>query len=122
MKKTSSPLQVVLGCALGVLLQPVSLWIVLNHLTSARPPKDWGLGIFPVIGMYLALLPVPRGPLALPSFGVAQAFTILPAALFMWLAGRYGVVRGLLHTGIALALANIGVMVFVYVGFYSTIS
>lgn len=122
MKKISSPLEVVLGCALGAALQPVSLWVVMNYFSWRPPIKDWGLAIYPFAGMYASIIPIQRGVLQIPSFGVAQAFTIVPAAFLMCVAGTNGIARGLLLLGTALALANVGVILYVYTRYYSTIS
>lgn len=89
MKPTYSPVQIVLGYIIGLLLQPVSLRIVIHHF-SGPPRKEWGLGIYVFFAMYASILQIPRGVFQIPTFGVAQAFTILPAALLMWLVGIRG--------------------------------
>jgi hypothetical protein len=59
MKTTSSPVQVGLGYIIGLLLQPVSLWIVMDQF-SGRPLKQWGFAIFPFFAAYASILQVPR--------------------------------------------------------------
>jgi hypothetical protein len=120
MKTTSSPVQVGLGYIIGLLLQPVSLWIVMDQF-SGRPLKQWGFAIFPFFAAYASILQVPRSVFLVPTFGVAQALTILPAALLTWLVGIREVARGLLQMGTLLALANVGVIVFVYIRYNSKI-
>lgn len=94
MKPTSSPQQVSLGVALGILLQAVPLLLLFTG----------GLG--------LALLPLFAAGIL--SVGMWQALTILPAALLFLSAGKHGVVRGLLRVGIFLALGNVAVLVWIY--------
>lgn len=110
----ASRVQVLLGCALGVLLQPLTVWIVFHYFSGKEPAGGWGLGIFAWVALYLGLLPVEH-LFVVPSFGVAQALTILPTALLLSLTRNYEVVRGLLYVGTALALANVGVLVYVSV-------
>jgi hypothetical protein len=111
MKKTSS-LQIALGCVLALLLQPLSLWIVWTYLS---PKGGWQfLGApFVFAGLYLSLIPVVHF-FVVPSFGVAQALTILPATVIFYLGGKHDILRGLLLVGTGLALLNVGVSFYAY--------
>jgi len=111
MKTTSSPLQVVLGAALGILLQPVSLMLVGAYVQATTragtEARGWGMMGAALLYMFY--------------FGMAQVLTILPAALLLLPTGRHGVVRGLLYVGTFLAVGNIGVLAFMYAVSGSTI-
>lgn len=105
MKQTSSTPQVIYGWMLAFVLQPLSAWLVWNyvfarHLNFSEPMAGWTPMIFTLI--YLSFIPIP----GFPSFGVAQALTILPAAAVAFAIGRRGIVRGLVQAGTALAVAN----------------
>lgn len=93
---TSSPQQVSLGIALGILLQAVP------------PLLLFGAGG----GLGLAVLPLFAGGIL--SLGMWQVLTILPAALLFLSAGKHGVVRGLLRVGTFLALGNVAVLLWLY--------
>src|SRR5271165_3520426 len=104
MKSASSPLQIGLGVALGIVLQPVSMAMVGALIVATTRPgteeRGWGL-----MGASL---------LYFTYFGMAQVLTILPAAVLLLPTGKHGVVRGLLAVGTFLALANIVLLVFLY--------
>jgi len=103
MKSTSSPPQVGWGVVLGLLLQPISLGLVLAYVTATtRPGEDRGWGLMGALFFYFFY------------FGMAQVLTILPAALLLLPTGKHRVVCGLLGVGTFLALANIAVVVFMY--------
>jgi hypothetical protein len=110
--KRTSPLQVALGCVLALLLQPLSAWIVWAYL-SGKVKWEFLMAPFVFLGLYLSLIPVVH-VFVVPSFGVAQALTILPAAVILYLAGKRDMVRGLLQVGTGLALLNVGVSFCVY--------
>jgi hypothetical protein len=104
MKSTSSPLQIGLGVALGIVLQPLSMAMAGALIIATTRPgteeRGWGS----------------RGAslLYFTYFGMAQVLTILPAALLLLPIGKHGVVPGLLFVWTFLALANIAVLVFLY--------
>jgi len=104
MKSTSSPLQIGMGVLLGIVLQPLSLLIVegLIVATTRAGTEQRGWGLMGATLGYFAY------------FGMAQVLTILPAALLLLPTGKRGVVRGILAVGTFLALANIVLLVFLY--------
>ena len=106
MKATSSPAQVGVGVALGILLQPISVMIVGAYVqsTTAAGTEARGWSMMGVALLYWFY------------FGMAQVLTILPAALLLLPNGKHGVVRGLLHVGTFLALANIAILMAVFAG------
>lgn len=103
MKSTSSPQQVASGVVLGLVLQPVSLFLVLGLITvTSRSGEDRGWAQMGAVLLYFTY------------FGMAQVLTILPAALLLARAGKHGIVRGLLGLGTFLSLANIAVLILIY--------
>jgi len=102
MRSTSSPLQITIGVVLGILLQPVSLWLVGAYITATRTGEARGWALMGAAFLYVVY------------FGMAQILTILPAALLFLPSGKHGVVRGLLGVGTFLAIANIAVLIFIY--------
>lgn len=113
--KTTSSLQVAMGRVLALLLQPLSVWIVWTYLSGKGNWEGFGAP-FVFVGFFLSLIPVPH-VFFVPSFGVAQALTILPAAIVLYLVGMHDIVRALLQVGTGLALLNVGVVCFVYFRF-----
>jgi len=103
-KPTSSPQQLSLGVALGILLQAVPPLLLSMYWGLHPSPGGAGLG--------LAVLPLFAAGVL--SVGMWQVLTILPAALLFLSAGKHGVVRGLLRVGTFLALGNIAVLVWIY--------
>jgi hypothetical protein len=101
MKATTSRTQVFVGVVFGLLLQVLALAIVIGYFVHAdRGNGSWAaLGSVVLAGFY---------------FGMAQVLTILPAALITLALGRHGTTRGLLYTGIFLALWNIVRLVGMY--------
>lgn len=120
--KAPSSYQIGLGRFLGIFLQPLSFLLVARHLNPIVPLEKWGLAIYAFLAMYFSLLPVPRPAFLIPSFGVAQVLTILPAALLFWVIRKHDVARGLLQAGTYLALANIALIIYIYVRYWSKIA
>jgi hypothetical protein len=100
MKSTSSPHQMAVGVVLGIALQPLSFLIAAGCMFAKTGDLRWGLmGAILLFTYY---------------FGAGQVLTILPAALILLPSGKHGVVRGLLLVGTALALLNLGVLIFLH--------
>jgi hypothetical protein len=106
MKVTSSPVQLGVGVAFGLLLQPISLMMVGAYVqsTTAAGTEARGWGMMGVVLLYWFY------------FGMAQVLTILPAALLLLPTGKHGIVRGLLCVGTFLALANMAILIIAYAG------
>jgi hypothetical protein len=102
MAGTTSRSQVVFGVAFGILLQPVSVMMVIAYINATAHGEGRGWGLMAAYLLYWSY------------FGMAQALTILPAALVMLSFGRHGVVRGLLYVGTTLALLNAAVLAVEY--------
>ena len=104
MKPTSSPFQIAVGVVLGIALHPLSVLIVTQYIIHTTRPgtEERGWSLMGVALLYFAY------------FGMAQVLTILPAALILWPTGKHGIVRGLLLLGAALALLNIGVLIYMH--------
>jgi hypothetical protein len=106
MKPTSSPQQVTLGVALGILLQAVPPLLILWY-SELHPPTGEAAGWAGIgVPVFFAA--------GILSVGMWQVLTILPAALLFLSAGKHGVVRGLLRVGTFLALGNIAMLVWIY--------
>jgi hypothetical protein len=99
-KGRTSPRQVVVGMALGILLLPLPLILEFAYFHGTEGTMN-----------------VPFH--AVLYFGVIQAFAILPASLCFYLLSKHDVVRGLLYFGTFAALCNVLLWIFVYRGFFN---
>lgn len=97
---TNSLRQVIFGVGLGILLLPFPLILEAQYYKGEMA----GLNV-----LFHAVL----------FFGVVQAFAILPAALCFFLAGKHGIVRGLLYFGTFTAVCNVLLWVFRFRGFFN---
>lgn len=110
MKSTSSPQQITCGVVLGILLQAVPPLLIYGYW-QLHPPTGEAAG--------WAGIAVPGFILAgMLSMGMWQVITILPAALLILPTGKHGVVRGLLYFGTFLALANIAIILRIYIAYH----
>jgi hypothetical protein len=92
--------QVVVGVVLGILLLPLPVVLEFAYFHGTERTLDV---VFH----------------AMVFFGAIQAFAILPASLCFYVAGKHGVVRGLLYFGTFAALCNTVLWVFVYRGLFN---
>lgn len=97
---TTSPLQRFLGLLLGLLLLPLPFIVELMYFHGTESTLN---------APFHAVL----------FFGVVQALVILPASLCFYLAGKHGVVRGLLYFGTFAALSNTLLWIFVFKGVFN---
>jgi len=97
---TASRRQVVVGVVLGILLLPLPLLLESAYVYGTERTLDV---VFH----------------AVVFFGAIQALAILPASLCFCVAGKHGVVRGLLYFGTFAALCNTALWVFVYRGLFN---
>jgi len=102
MKTVWTQIQVSIGVVLGLALQPLSYHMVISYIDATTKGEAHGWGVVGATVGYMFY------------FGMAQVLTILPASLLILTTGMYGIVRGLLYTGMFLALWNIGRLFFFY--------
>jgi len=97
---TASRRQVVVGVVLGILLLPLPLILEAAYFYGTERTLDVAFH-------------------AVVFFGAIQALAILPASLCFYVAGKHGVVRGLLYFGTFAALCNTALWFFVYKGMFN---